>query len=106
MICGSLPSFFSIESFEGFFQEYPHYFEGVPLSYEEFVFDVSGYTARDMAKSEVVDLLESEGVEYSYEVFLFGLATFTSGEIGVQGVRCFGKRVLMLCVVATCIAKS
>ena len=89
MTCGSLTSFFSVESFEGFFQEYPCYLEGVPLGYEEFVFDVSGYTARDMAELEVVDLSKSEGVEYSYKVFLFGLATFTSGEIGVQGVRLF-----------------
>ena len=63
--CRSSTSFFSIESFNGFFQEYPRYFEGVPLSYEEFVFDVSGYTARDVAESEVVNLSESEGVEYS-----------------------------------------
>ena len=63
--CGSLTSFFSVESFKGFFQEYPHYLKGVPLSYEEFVFDVSGYTARDVAESEVVNLSESEGVEYS-----------------------------------------
>ena len=104
--CGSLASFFSIESFKGFFQEYPRYLEGIPLSYKEFVFNVSCYTTRDMAKSEVVGLSKSEGVEYSYEVFLFGLATFTSGEIGVQGVRCFGKRVLMLRVVVTRIAKS
>ena len=106
MTCGSLSGFFSIESFEGFFQEYPRYFEGVPLSYEEFVFDVSGYTARDMAESKVVDLPKPEGVEYSYEIFLFGLTTFTSGEIGIQGVRCFRKRVLMLRVVVMCITKS
>ena len=55
------------------------------------MFDVSCYTARDMAESEVVDLSKSEGVEYSYEVFLFGFATFTGGEIGVQGVHRFGK---------------
>ena len=87
--CGSLTSFFSVESFKGFFQEYPRYFEGVPLGYEEFMFDVSYYATRDVAKPEVVGLSKSEGVEYSQEVFLFGLATFTSGEIGVQGVRCF-----------------
>ena len=103
---GGLTRLFSVKSFECFFQEYPRYFEGVPLSYEKFVFDVPCYTARDMAKSEVVDLSKSEGVEYSYEVFLFGLATFTSGEIGVQGVRGVGKRVLMLRVVVTCITKS
>ena len=62
--CGSLTSFFSVESFKGFFQEYPRYFKGVPLSYEEFVFDVPCYTACDMAESEVVDLSKSEGVEY------------------------------------------
>ena len=56
VVCGSLAGFLPVESFEGFLQEYPRYFEGVPLSYEEFVFDVSCYTARDMAESEVVDL--------------------------------------------------
>ena len=70
------------------------------------MFDVSRYTARNMAESEVIGLLKSEGVEYSEEVFLFGLATFSGSEIGVQGVRCFGKQVLMLCVVVTRIAKS
>ena len=46
-------------------------------------------------------------MEYPYEVFLLGFATFTGGEIGVQGVRVFfGKRVLMLRVAATRIAKS
>jgi hypothetical protein len=78
-----LTGFFSVESFEGFFQKYPRYFEGIPLCYEEFVFDISCYTARDMAKSKVVGLSTSEGVEYSKKVFLFGLATFTSGEIGI-----------------------
>ena len=63
--CGSLTSFFSIESFKGFFQEYPRYFEGVPLGYEEFVFDIPCYTARDMTESEVVSLSKSEVVEYS-----------------------------------------
>ena len=104
--CGSLSCFFSIESFEGFFQKYPRYFEGIPLSYKKLVFDVSCQTTRNVAKSEVIDLSELEVMEYSYEVFLFGLATFTSGEIGVQGVRVFGKRVLMLRVVVTRIAKS
>ena len=53
------------------------------------MFDVPDYTACDMAESEVVDLSKSEGLEYSYEVFPFGFATLTSGEIGVQGARCF-----------------
>ena len=106
MTCGSLTSFFSIELFEGFFQEYPRYFERVPLSYKEFVFDVSCYTARHVTEAEVVGLSKSQGVEYSQEIFFFGLATFTSGEIGIQDVRCFGKRVLMLRVVVTRIAKS
>ena len=70
------------------------------------MFDVSDYTTRDVTESEVVSLSKSEGVEYSQEVFLFGLATFTSGEIGVQFVHCFGKRVLMLRVVVTRITKS
>ena len=70
------------------------------------MFDVSCYAACNVTKSEVIDLSESEGVEYSYKVFLLGLATFTSGEIGIQGVRCFGKRVLMLRVVVTRITKS
>jgi hypothetical protein len=70
------------------------------------MFDVSNHTARNVAKSEMVDLSKLEGVEYSYEVFLLRLATFTSGEIGVQGVCCFGKRVLMLRVVVTRITKS
>ena len=64
-ICRSLTSFFSVKSFKGFFQKDPHYFEGVPLSYEEFVFDVSCYAARNVAESEVVGLSKSEGVEYS-----------------------------------------
>ena len=63
--CGSLTSFFSVELFKGFFQESPRYFERVPLSYKEFVFDISCYTTRDMAKSKMVGLSESEGVEYS-----------------------------------------
>ena len=104
--CGSLTGFFSVESFKGFFQKYPRYFEGVPLRYEKFVFDVPDYTARDMAESEVVDLSKLEGMEYSYKVFLFGLATFMGGKVGVQGDRCFRKRVLMLRVVGTRIAKS
>ena len=87
--CGSLTSFFSIESFEGFFQKYPRYFEGVPLGYQKFVFDVSCQTARNVAESEVIDLSKLEVVEYPYEVFLFGFATFTGGEVGVQCVRGF-----------------
>ena len=106
LTCGSLTGFFSVESFEGFFQEYPHYFEGIPLRYKEFVFNISCYTARNMTEPKVISLLKSKGVEYSKKVFLFGLATFASGEVGVQGVRCFGKRVLMLHVVVTRIAKS
>ena len=86
--CRSLTSFFSVKSFDGFFEKYPRYFEGVPLSYEEFMFDVPCYTARDMAELKVVGLSKSEGVEYSQEIFLFSFATLTSGEIGVQGVRC------------------
>ena len=62
---GGLLCFFSIESFKCFFQEYPCYFEGVPLSYKEFVFDVPGYAAGNMAESEMVDLSKSEGLEYS-----------------------------------------
>ena len=62
---GSLACFFSVESFECFFQEYPRYFEGVPLSYEEFVFDVPDYAAGNMAKPEMIDLSKSEGLEYS-----------------------------------------
>ena len=54
----------------------------------------------------MIDLSELEIVEYSYEIFLLGFATFTGGEIGVQVVRVFGKRVLMLHVVVTRIAKS
>ena len=87
--CGGLTCFFSIESFEGFFQKYPRYFEGVPLGYEKLVFNVSCHATRNMAESEVIDLSELEVMEYSYEVFLFGFATFTGGEIGVQGVSCF-----------------
>ena len=105
-VCGSLTGFFSIESFEGLFQKYPRYFEGVPLGYQKFVFDVSRYAARNMAKSEMIDLLKLEVMEYSYEVFLLGFATFAGAEIGVQGVQFVGKRVLMLRVVVTRIAKS
>ena len=46
-----MTGFFSIESFEGFFQKYPRYFEGVPLGYQELVFDVSYHATRDMAES-------------------------------------------------------
>ena len=57
--------FFSIEPFECFFQKDPRYFEGVPLSYEEFVFDVSDYAAGNMAEPKMIDLSKSEGLEYS-----------------------------------------
>ena len=70
------------------------------------MFDVPSHATSDVAKSEMIDLSESENLEYPQEVFLFGFATFTRGKVGVQGVRCFGKRVLMLRVVATRIAKS
>ena len=70
------------------------------------MFDVSCQATRNVAESEMIDLSELEIVEYSYEVFLLGFATFTGGEIGVQVVRVFGKRVLMLRVVVTRIAKS
>ena len=49
--CGGLTGLFSIESFEGFFQKYPRYFEGVPLGYQELVFDVSYHATRDVAES-------------------------------------------------------
>ena len=104
--CGGLTSFLSVESFQSFSQEHPRYFEGIPLCYQEFVFDVSDYATRYVAETKMVDLSKSEGLEYSQEIFLFGFATFSCGEIGVQGVRCFRKRVLMLRVVATRIAKS
>ena len=70
------------------------------------MFDVPDYATRNVTETEVVDLSKSEGLEYSQEIFLFDFAAFSSGEIGVQGVRCFRKRVLMLRVVATRIAKS
>ena len=54
----------------------------------------------------MVNLSELEVVEYPYEVFLFSFATLAGGEVGVQCVRGFGKRVLMLRVVVTRIAKS
>ena len=53
------------------------------------MFDVSDYTAGNVAELKVVDLSKSEGLEYSQKVFLFSLATFARGKIGVQGVRCF-----------------
>jgi hypothetical protein len=62
--CGSLAGFFSVESFKGFFQEYPRYFEGVPLSHEKFVFDVPCYTARNVTESKMVSLSKSEGMKY------------------------------------------
>ena len=89
MTSGGLARLFSIESFECFFQKDPRYFKGVPLSYEEFVFDVPDYTTGNVAESEMIDLSKSEGLEYPQEVFLFGFATFTCGKIGVQGVRLF-----------------
>ena len=61
---GSLVCLFSIESFECFFQQDPRYFKRVPLSYEEFVFDVPNHTARNVAKSEMIDLSKSKGLEY------------------------------------------
>ena len=61
---GGLIRLFSIESFECFFQEDPRYFKGVPLSYEEFVFDVPNHTAGDVAKSEMIDLSKSKGLVY------------------------------------------
>ena len=51
--CGGLTSLFSIESFEGFFQTYPRYFEGIPLGYKELVFDISFDATRDVAKSRM-----------------------------------------------------
>ena len=62
---GGLSRFFSVESFDSFFQEYPRYFKGVPLRYQEFVFDVSDYAARNVTETEVIDLSKSEGLEYS-----------------------------------------
>ena len=70
------------------------------------MFDVSDYATRNVAETEVVDLSKSEGLEYPKEIFFFGFTAFSGGEIGVQGVCRFGKRVLMLCVVVTRIAKS
>ena len=70
------------------------------------MFDVSDYATRNVAETEVVGLSKSEGLEYSKEIFLFSFTAFSSGEIGVQGVCRFGKRVLMLRVVVTRIAKS
>ena len=65
MTSGGLIRLFSIESFERFFQKNPRYFKGVPLSYEEFAFDIPDYAAGNMAESEMVDLSKSEGLEYS-----------------------------------------
>ena len=70
------------------------------------MFDVPDYAARNVAETEVVDLSKSEGLEYPKEIFFFGFTAFSSGEIGVQGVRGVGKRVLMLRVVVTRITKS
>ena len=55
------------------------------------MFDVSGYATRNVAETEVVDLSKSESLEYSQEIFLFGFTALSSGEVGVQGVRCFGS---------------
>ena len=55
------------------------------------MFDVSNHTTGDVAKSEVIDLSESEGLEYPQKIFFFGFATFTRGEIGIQDVRWFGS---------------
>ena len=65
MTSGGLTCLFPIQSFECFFQKDPRYFEGVPLSYKEFVFNIPDYAAGDMAKSKMVDLSKSEGLEYS-----------------------------------------
>ena len=56
---------FSIEAFECPSQVNPSYFEGVPLSNQEFVFDVPFDAARNVAESQVKRLSKSEGVEYS-----------------------------------------
>ena len=61
---GGSARLFSVESFECFFQENPRYFKGVPLGYEEFVFDISDHTTGDVAESEMIDLSESKGLEY------------------------------------------
>ena len=53
------------------------------------MFNVPDYAARNVTETEVIDLLKSEGVEYPNEIFFFGFTAFSSGEIGVQGVRCF-----------------
>ena len=51
--CRGLTSFSSVKSFQGFFQEYPRYFEGVPLGYEELVFNISFDATRNVAESHV-----------------------------------------------------
>ena len=70
------------------------------------MFDVPDHTTGDVAESEVINLSKSEGLEYPQKVFLFGFATFSCSKVGVQGVVVFEKRVLMLRVAATRIAKS
>ena len=65
MACRRSVGIFSVESFNGFSQEYPRYFKGVPLSHEEFMFEVSCHTTHDVAESKMVGLSKSEGMEYS-----------------------------------------
>ena len=40
-------------------------FQGVPLSYEEFVFDIPVDATSDMAEPEMKGLSELKGLEYS-----------------------------------------
>ena len=51
LACRGLSNLFSAKSFAGFFQKYPRYFEGVPLGYKKFVFDVLFDAARNVTKS-------------------------------------------------------
>ena len=51
--CRGLSNFSSVKSFEGLFQEYPRYFKGIPLGYEELVFDISFDATRNVAKPRV-----------------------------------------------------
>ena len=51
LACGGLSNLFSAKALASFFQKYPRYFEGVPLGYKEFVFNISFDAAHNVAKS-------------------------------------------------------
>ena len=56
---------FLVKLLKSFLQKDPSYFKGIPLSDEEFVFNIPLHATRDVAELEMSCLSESECVEYS-----------------------------------------